>query len=124
MKSDTDVGPEGLAYSSQRCSVELRSGLCEDQSRCSIPNSPHPCLTDLALCIGAQSCWKRNFLFCCYTKIMSALISRFDHHCMFCPGGELELYCNMLSAALFPHMTREKQCKQGYKSPLQMTLLI
>ncbi len=44
VRSDTDVGREGLARSlrsnsSQRCSIGLRSGLCAGQSSSSTPNS-------------------------------------------------------------------------------------
>ena len=65
VRSHTDVGPEGLALSlrsnsSQRCSIGLRSGLCAGQSSSSTPNSLIHVFMDLALCTGAQSCWKRK----------------------------------------------------------------
>ena len=65
MRSHTDVGREGLALrlrsnSSQRCSIELRSGLCASQSSSSTPNSLIHVFMDLALCTGAQSCWNRK----------------------------------------------------------------
>ena len=57
----TDVGREGLAlnlssYSSQRCSIELRSRLCAGQSSSSTANSLIHVFMDLALCTGPQSC--------------------------------------------------------------------
>ena len=65
VRSDTDVGREGLARSlrsnsSQRCSIGLRSGLCAGQSSSSTPNSLIHVFMDLALCTGAQSCWNRK----------------------------------------------------------------
>uniref|UniRef100_A0A3Q2R0I1 SRCR domain-containing protein n=1 Tax=Fundulus heteroclitus TaxID=8078 RepID=A0A3Q2R0I1_FUNHE len=63
-RSNTDVGQEGLALSlrsisSQRCSIGLRSGLCAVLSSSSTPDSAIHVFMDLALCSGAQSCWKR-----------------------------------------------------------------
>uniref|UniRef100_A0A667X151 Doublecortin domain-containing protein n=1 Tax=Myripristis murdjan TaxID=586833 RepID=A0A667X151_9TELE len=65
VRSNTDVGQEGLARSlrsnsSQRCSLGLRSGLCAGQSSSSTPNSLIHVFMDLALCTGAQSCWNRK----------------------------------------------------------------
>ncbi|XP_058258308.1 uncharacterized protein LOC131361290 isoform X2 [Hemibagrus wyckioides] len=65
VRSHTDVGREGLALSlrsnsSQRCSIGLRSGLCAGQSSSSTPDSVIHVFMDLALCTGAQSCWKRK----------------------------------------------------------------
>uniref|UniRef100_A0A3B4DS63 NACHT domain-containing protein n=1 Tax=Pygocentrus nattereri TaxID=42514 RepID=A0A3B4DS63_PYGNA len=65
MRSDLDVGQEGLACSlhsnsSQRCSIGLRSGLCAGQSSSSTPNSLIHVFMDPALCTAAQSCWNRK----------------------------------------------------------------
>lgn len=65
VRSHTDVGREGLALSlcsnsSQRCSIGFRSGLCAGQSSSSTPDSIIHVFMDLALCTGAQSCWKRK----------------------------------------------------------------
>nr|XP_061825561.1 glucoside xylosyltransferase 1-like isoform X2 [Nerophis lumbriciformis] len=65
VRSHTDVDREGLALSlhsnsSQRCSIGFRSGLCAGQSSSSTPDSVIHVFTDLALCTGAQSCWKRK----------------------------------------------------------------
>ncbi|XP_058230352.1 uncharacterized protein LOC131343021 isoform X2 [Hemibagrus wyckioides] len=65
VRSHTDFGREGLALSlrsnsSQRCSIGLRSGLCAGQSSSSTPDSVIHVFMDLALCTGAQSCWKRK----------------------------------------------------------------
>ena len=59
VRSHTDVGREGLAlslrsYSSQSCSIGLRSGLCADQSSSSTPNSLIHVFMDL-LCALVQS---------------------------------------------------------------------
>ena len=65
VRSQTDVGREGLALSlhsksSQRCSIGSRSGLCAGQSSSSTPNYLIHVFMDLALCTGAQSCWNRK----------------------------------------------------------------
>ena len=65
VRSDTDVGQEGLARSlrsksPQRCSIGLRSGLCVGQSSSPTPNSLIHVFMDFALCAGAQSCCNRK----------------------------------------------------------------
>ena len=55
VRSDTDVGPEGLAHSlhsnsSQRSSIGLGSGLCAGLSSSSTPNLLIHVFMDLALC--------------------------------------------------------------------------
>nr|XP_061844147.1 uncharacterized protein LOC133624531 isoform X2 [Nerophis lumbriciformis] len=65
VRSHTDVGREVLALSlrsnsSQRCSIGFRSGLCAGQSSSSTPDSVIHVFMDLALCTGAQSCWKKK----------------------------------------------------------------
>jgi len=81
VRSDTDVGWEGLAHSlrsnsSQRCSIELRSGPW-GQSSSSTPNWLIHVFIDLALCTGVQSCWNRkrpspN----CFHKVRSMKLSK------------------------------------------------
>ena len=56
----------GLARSrrsnwSQRCSMELRSGLSADQWSSSTPILTNHFCMDLALCTGALSCWNKDF---------------------------------------------------------------
>ncbi|KAI4877753.1 hypothetical protein NFI96_007850 [Prochilodus magdalenae] len=65
VRSDTDVGREGLALSlrsnpSQRCSIGWRSGLCAGQSSSSTPDSLIHVFMELALCTGVRSCWNRK----------------------------------------------------------------
>ena len=65
VRSHTDVGREGLAFSlhsnsPKSCSIGLRSGLCAGQSSSSTPNSLIHVFMDLALCTGAESCWNRK----------------------------------------------------------------
>ncbi|KAI4872673.1 hypothetical protein NFI96_021153 [Prochilodus magdalenae] len=65
VRSDTDVGREGLALSlhsnpSQRCSIGWRSGLCAGQSSSSTPDSLIRVFMELALCTGVRSCWNRK----------------------------------------------------------------
>ena len=61
VRSDTDVGGEGLARSlrsnsSQRCSIGLRSGLYAGQSSSSKPNCVIHVFMDLALCWPSPKC--------------------------------------------------------------------
>ena len=87
VRSDTDVGREGLAHnlrssSSQRCLMGLRSGLCEGQSSSSTPNSPSQAFMDLALCTGAQSCWNRKGSSPnCSHKVGSVQLSKMSWFC-------------------------------------------
>ncbi|KAI4879059.1 hypothetical protein NFI96_014962 [Prochilodus magdalenae] len=65
VRSDPDVGREGLALSlrsnpSQRCSIGWRSGLCAGQSSSSTPDSLLHVFMELALCTGVRSCWNRK----------------------------------------------------------------
>ncbi|KAI4878505.1 hypothetical protein NFI96_029732 [Prochilodus magdalenae] len=65
VRSDTDVGREGLALSlhsnpSQRCSIGWRSGLCAGRSSSSTPDSLIHVFMELALCTGVRSCWNRK----------------------------------------------------------------
>ena len=82
VRSDTDVGREGLARSlrwnsSQRCSIGLRSGLCAGQSGSSTPNSLIHVFMDHALFTGAQSCWNRKGPSAnCFHKVGSMKLSK------------------------------------------------
>ena len=63
VRSHTDVGREGLAFSlhsnsSQRCSSRLSSGLCAGQVH---PHQLIHVFVDLGLSTGAQSCWNRKW---------------------------------------------------------------
>jgi hypothetical protein len=79
--SGIDVERLGLtrswrSNSLQRYSMWMRSGLCAGQSSSSTPISNYFCM-DLALCMGALSCWKRKgpSLNCCH-KVGSTESSR------------------------------------------------
>ena len=89
VRSDTDVGREGMSHSlpsnsCQRCSIGLRSGLCASQSSFSIPNSLFHVFMDLALCTGAQSCWNRKEpSHKCFHKVGSMKLSKISWLCSF-----------------------------------------
>jgi hypothetical protein len=64
VRSGAGVGQLGLAHSrpnsSQRCLMELRSGLCAGQSSSSTPISTNHFCMDLALCTRVLSCRSRK----------------------------------------------------------------